>query len=209
MNPIGRYIVRKSDTAALHPVGQIVGVEPDGRIAYESPEVGDKGRPGRCIVEARHYDIVDVVEVSLCFVVPPGWVEHVTGGPEGYVDIFSTDYSGSWFCKIDHNPGIGFLAYSDEDSAGDAPKEEIEKEALASWDANVKALTDENYKETIERLRRTLPEGFYVFDRTFAAEAHKYAILKYGADWFERVGDATTYDAAVQMAAFDGEIVYG
>jgi hypothetical protein len=122
--------------------------------------------------------------------VDPGWIEFVTGGPEGMVDIFlQGGYCGYWMEGIDHDEKLGWLAY--EFAAEDrhcTPKERAA--ATKAWREN-----------------KELPKNFHALNLELARKSWLEGVKKDGVEWYEN-GDGCTYDCAVQRALF-GEVVYG
>ena len=55
---------------------------------------------------------------------------------------------------------------------------------------------------------KPLPENYYRLDEAAAVRAYVEGCKRWGADWFESKGDATTYDVVIQLALL-GEIRYG
>lgn len=122
--------------------------------------------------------------------VDPGWVEFVTGGDRGYVDIFyQRSYCGYWMQGIMHDAKLGWLAFEHGTLNRDATPEE-KAAAIAAW-----------------RGGGALPENFHALSRDFAARAWAKGVQQGGESWYER-GDGPAYDAAVQRAAF-GDVRYG
>jgi hypothetical protein len=127
--------------------------------------------------------------VTITVPVDEGWVEFVTGGPKGYVDIFFRDYCGYWLTGIKHDPKRGWLAYEHADE--DRPSTDAEKKAaLAAWKSGTK-----------------LPKNFHVLDEALVLDSWAAGVERSGVDWYEN-GDANDYDLALQKALL-GEIVYG
>ena len=121
--------------------------------------------------------------------VDPDWVEFVTGGPEGFVDVFLQGYCGYWMEGIEHDAKLGWLAWehADEDRHC-TPKERAA--ASKAWHAGEK-----------------LPKGFHALNAELAKKSWIEGVKKDGLSWYED-GDGNTYDCAVQRGLF-GEVVYG
>ena len=120
--------------------------------------------------------------------VDSGWVEFVTGGPEGFVDVFLGGHCGYWLEGIYHSD-YGWLAY--EFGAEDRHATKHEKEEA------IQALLD----------GKALPAHFYMLNMETAKKSWTEGVKRDGLEWYEN-GDGGTYDAALQMALL-GELVYG
>lgn len=119
-------------------------------------------------------------------VVDPGWVTYVTGGDEGYKDVFMYGASGFWAKRLAWDKERGFLVTDEETYI---PPHVI-KEVIRKWKAG-----------------EQIPEGFYAFDKALAGKAWIEGMKVNGASWYED-GDADDYDNAIQRALF-GEVAYG
>ena len=121
--------------------------------------------------------------------VDSGWVEFVTGGPEGFVDVFLGGHCGYWLEGINHEAALGWLAY--EFGALDRHATQSEKEeATRAWLVGAK-----------------MPKHFHTLSIQTARESWTEGVKRDGLEWYEN-GDGGTYDAALQMALL-GELVYG
>jgi hypothetical protein len=130
------------------------------------------------------------VEVRLMTTVDDGWIEFVTGGPEGFTDVFiSNGHCGYWLAGIKHNPERGWLAYDHADEDRRSTVEE-DKAAIVAWRAGKK-----------------LPKNFHALDEALAKDSWAAGVERGGVDWYEH-GDGNDYDIAIQIALL-GEIVYG
>lgn len=129
------------------------------------------------------------VTMTIDVVIDPMWIEHVTGGPEGMVDVFLGGYSGYWLEGVEHDEKLGWLAY--EFGAEDRHSTRKEKEAASkAWHAG-----------------EPLPKHFHALNLEAAKKSWVAGVQKYGMDWFEN-GDGCTYDCALQLGILN-EIVYG
>src|ERR1700677_3503581 len=78
-----------------------------------------------------------VVDVVIESEVDSGWIEFITGGDEGFVDVFLGGHCGYWLEGIKHSPSRGWLAY--EFSAEDRHATDDEKrEAILAFIAGGK-----------------------------------------------------------------------
>jgi hypothetical protein len=129
-----------------------------------------------------------MVTVTLQTEVVFGWIEFVTGGPEGFVDVFLGGHCGYWLEGINHEPALGWLAY--EFGATDRNATQSEKEeATKAWLVGAK-----------------LPEHFHALNLETAKKSWAEGVKRDGLEWYND-GDGCTYDAAMQMALL-GELVY-
>lgn len=128
---------------------------------------------------------MDIVKTSVTIesVVDPGWIEFVTGGSEGFVDVFIHDHCGYWLQKVLHDTTLGFLAY-DHAADNHNPTKKGLAEAEATW-----------------REGKTLPTNFYRLDLETTKKSWACGYKTGGAEWFEN-GDGNVYDNAIQMALF-------
>lgn len=140
------------------------------------------------------------VTVSASVPVDEGWVEFVTGGPEGFADVFMRDHCGYWARGVHHRGywargvrhigRLGWLVYDKADDESRPTEAEYEAAATA-WLAG-----------------EQLPKNYYRFDAALATKAFAEGVKKDGVDWYEN-GDSNDYDCAIQRALFDGKVVYG
>lgn len=130
------------------------------------------------------------VTMTMDVEVDPGWIEFVTGGPEGMCDIFFRNgYCGYWMEGIDHESNLGWLAY--EFAVEDRHCTEKERrEATKAWKAG-----------------QPLPKNFHALNLEAAKKTWVEGCKKYGISWYEN-GDGITYDYAVQTGVL-GSLVYG
>lgn len=126
--------------------------------------------------------------ISLEVVVDPDWIELVTGGAEGFCDVFIHGYCGTWLTRIRHDVMLGWLAYDYAAEDRDYTEAEV-NEALVAW-----------------REGKPLPTNFYRLDLETTKKSWVAGYMKDGAEWFEN-GDGNVYDNAIQMALFN-EVVY-
>lgn len=130
-----------------------------------------------------------IVTVSIEMEIDPIWIEFVTGGSEGMVDVFLRDYCGYWMEGIEHDSKLGWLAY--EFGATDRHSNKREKEsAIKAWRAGEK-----------------LPEHFHALNLDLVKKSWQEGVKKFGVTWHED-GDGNTYDCAVQLALL-GSVTYG
>jgi len=129
------------------------------------------------------------VTVTVDMEIDPCWIEHVTGGPQAFVDVFLSSYSGYWLEGVEHDPKLGWLAY--EFAAEDRHSTKKEKEeASKAWRAGEK-----------------LPAHFHALNLDVVKKSWQEGVKREGMEWYEN-GDGSTYDCALQLALLD-EITYG
>lgn len=109
------------------------------------------------------------------------WIDFLTK----YNDMFRTDHSGYWMFGVAF--ANGWLAFEHDDKY---PSGVEADRILASHERG-----------------EPLPKGWFVIDEAFAKRAWVEGVKRGGVHWYED-GDASTYDAAVQLAAL-GEVRYG
>jgi hypothetical protein len=126
--------------------------------------------------------------------VPQDWIEFCTK----YSDLFGYSYCGYWAYGVERDQDRGWLLYAGEratdcgDGCGAAPPKEAAIHAvLALW-----------------RSGAPLPRGYYRLNVAAAVKAYGEGCKLWGVDWYEKKGDANTYDVVVQLALL-GEVVYG
>jgi hypothetical protein len=130
--------------------------------------------------------------IKMTVSIDTGWIEFITGGPEGFADIFMYEHCGHWLRGIKHDPKLGFLAYdfAENEDHNEYHLTKAERDAaIKSW------LTGEK-----------LPENFYALNLDVASKSWQEGVKKDGIDWYAE-GDGNTYDCAVQIALL-GEITY-
>jgi hypothetical protein len=125
---------------------------------------------------------------TIMTVTDPGWIEHVTGGPRGYADVFGRDYSGYWMRGMAHTAHRGWIAFEHGDD--DACTEEAARAAIRLW-----------------RNDEPLPPLWHRLDLDLANRAWCEGVKRYGENWYAD-GDGPRYDWALQTALF-GEAKYG
>jgi hypothetical protein len=130
------------------------------------------------------------VKTKVEVTVDPDWIEFVTGGPEGFVDVFFRNgYCGYWLEGVEHDPKLGWLAY--EHAAEDRHSTDEEKnEALAAW-----------------RKGKPLPKNFHALNVEAATKSWIAGVKRKGVGFYED-GDGEDYEVALQEALL-GEVVYG
>jgi hypothetical protein len=130
------------------------------------------------------------VKTKVEVTVDPDWIEFVTGGPEGFVDVFFRNgYCGYWLEGVEHDPKLGWLAY--EHAAEDRHSTDEEKnEALAAW-----------------RKGKPLPKNFHALNVEAATKSWIAGVKRKGVGFYSD-GDGEDYEVALQEALL-GEVVYG
>ena len=123
-------------------------------------------------------------EVRVSSNVDPDWMAMVCE----WQDLFRSDHCGYWLRGITREPGLGCLAWED-DEQHDFGHEPYREEALAAW-----------------REGRPLPEGYHRLDTDFARRSWAEGVKLAGERWYEE-GDSDRYDYVVQQALF-GKQVY-
>jgi hypothetical protein len=121
--------------------------------------------------------------------VDAGWIEFVTGGSEGFVDVFFGGHSGYWMEGIEHSPSRGWLAYEFGAEDHHATDDEKEKAIFAFMVGD------------------KLPEHFHALNLETAKKSWVEGVKREGLEWYEN-GDGCTYDCALQFALL-GSLVYG
>jgi len=109
------------------------------------------------------------------------------------VDQFRVEYSGYWARGVRFVKARGWLVWEDDEShlQGEEPER---AEAVRSWRLGAD---------------RTLPSGWYVWNRETAKEAYAIGERLWGERWYENPGtDANNYDAVMQLVLL-GEVRYG
>lgn len=133
-----------------------------------------------------------VVSVEVKVEVDPDWIEFVTGGPEGFVDVFFRNgHCGYWLEGIEHSPDskLGWLAY-EHGSEDRHSTDEEKKKAKAAW-----------------RKGMPLPENFHALNLEAATKCWIEGVKRKGVGFYED-GDGEDYEVAIQMGLL-GKVVYG
>lgn len=120
------------------------------------------------------------VTVTTTLTVDSMWLDHVTGGKEGFNDVFMQGYSGYWARGIDHTIARGWLVYERADDPN--PTDAEITVAKRAW-----------------RAGETLPPRWHRFDQDLAERAWIEGVKKFGTSWFED-GDGPRYDWVLQKA---------
>lgn len=117
--------------------------------------------------------------------VDPNWVEYVTQCN----DLFETTRAGYWLRGVEYDAALGWLCWEDDEKCRHGEEPNL-KEALEAWQAG-----------------KTLPEHWFLLDRTAALRAWEEGVKRWGVDWYEQV-DAQREDVVLQLALL-GEVRYG
>lgn len=135
------------------------------------------------------------------------WVEYLTL----HSDIFSSDYIGYW--AYGERPVIPdgdldrtrWLVFENEGVPSMATRSGAQA-CLARYDAAKAAALAA--REPVKSPDEFLPNGVFLLDAEAAIRAYTLGCAKWGADWFDRKGDALTYDVVIQLALLL-EVRYG
>lgn len=214
MEPTMNESTRNGDTMTVRETAcQVVNAAGQAGGSDEIRKIADRGWPADCwtegqgegqpytaeeraAIQKRAREVVAEFTLTLTVtvetMVDPGWIEFVTGGPEGYGDIFMNNgHCGYWLLGVAHHKTRGWLAFDFAAEDVDRPKESETKRAIAAWKAG-----------------KPLPKHWHRLDVELAKKSWEEGFKRSGAEWYEN-GDGDTYDNAVQRALFKGEVVYG
>lgn len=130
--------------------------------------------------KSKYHPSALTITATLTFDIDPMWLDHVTGGFEGFEDVFYPSYSGYWAKGIAHSKIAGWLIF---EMGSDKTFTKAEKrEATRLW-----------------RDGKELPPGWHRFNLDLAKRAWMEGVKRYGQDWFS-TGDGPRYDWVLQKA---------